>query len=224
MVQAALTAVREEIDGLVTPPRRRHEWESLLITDWLAFWDSPHSIYVSARHKDVHYQLIAKKIAALVPAADARVLDYGCGEALHADLVAAVVGELYLYEAAPGIRAGLTRRFADNPKIHVLMPHGIARMPEHSLDLIVLISVVQYLTAAGASALFLLFHRLLKRGGVLIVSDVIPLEATTATDEVALPRFGYTNRFFLAAILGPHPHLALKLSAAALAARTYALH
>ena len=82
------------------------------------------------------------------------------------------------------------------------MPHEIARLPEHSLDLIVLISVLQYLTAAGASALFLLFHRLLKRGGVLIVSDVIPLEGTAATDAVALLRFGCINRFFLAAIWG----------------------
>ena len=56
------------------------------ITDWLAFFDSRHFLYVNARHKDVHYRLIAKEIAALVPAPDARVLDYGCGEALHAEL------------------------------------------------------------------------------------------------------------------------------------------
>ena len=71
-----------------------------MTTDWLAFWDGPHSIYVNARHKDVHYQLIAKEIAALVPGADSRVLDYGSGEALHADLVAQAAGELLLCEAA----------------------------------------------------------------------------------------------------------------------------
>ena len=108
-----------------------------MITDWLAFWDSPHCIYVSARHKDAHYRLIAKELAALVPAADARVLDYGCGEALHADLVAAAAGELFLCEAAPGVREGLAQRFADHPKIRVLAPHEIARLPERSLDIIV---------------------------------------------------------------------------------------
>jgi SAM-dependent methyltransferase len=178
------------------------EWEIVLTTDWLAFWDNPHSIYVSARHKDVHYQLIAKEIAALVPAADARVLDYGCGEALHADLVAAVAGELYLCEAAPGVRDRLARHFADNPKIRVLAPLEIARLPEHSLDLTVLHSVLQYLTAADASALFVLFHRLLKADGTLIVSDVIPPEIPVATDVVALLRFGYANGFFFAAIWG----------------------
>jgi hypothetical protein len=74
-----------------------------------------------------------------------------------------------------------------------LAPHEIARLPEHSLDLIVLHSVVQYLSVADASALFGLFDRLLKRGGALIVSDVIPPEATAATDAVALLRFGYSN-------------------------------
>ena len=57
--------------------------------NWLAFWDTPHSIYVNARHRDIHYRLIAEQIAALVPSPQARMLDYGCGEALHADLVAA---------------------------------------------------------------------------------------------------------------------------------------
>ena len=57
--------------------------------DWIAFWDSEHSIYVNARHRDVHYRRIAQDIRAHLPAG-AAVLDYGCGEALHADLVADV--------------------------------------------------------------------------------------------------------------------------------------
>ena len=112
-----------------------------MITDWLAFWDGPHSIYISARHKNVHYRLIAKEIAALVAGPQARVLDYGCGEALHADLIAEVAGEVFLCEAAPSVRDGLQKRFAENPKIRVIEPHEIARLPEHSLDLLVMHSV-----------------------------------------------------------------------------------
>ena len=112
-----------------------------MITDWLAFWDSPHCIYVSARHKDVHYRLIATEIAALVPSPQARVIDYGSGEALHADLIAAAAGQVLLCEAAPGVREGLQKRFAGDPKIRVIAPYEIARLPEHSLDLIVLHSV-----------------------------------------------------------------------------------
>jgi SAM-dependent methyltransferase len=173
-----------------------------MIVDWLAFWDRPHFIYVNARHKDVHYRLIAKEIAALAPGPDARVLDYGSGEALHADLVATAIGELLLCEAAPGVRARLEKRFADNPKIRVMAPHEMARLPEHSLDLIILHSVAQYLTPTGTGALFALFRRLLKPAGLLVVSDVVEPQTAAAMDAVALLRFGQANGFFFAALWG----------------------
>jgi SAM-dependent methyltransferase len=173
-----------------------------MTSGWLAFWDSSHSIYVNTRHKDVHYRVIAEQIAALVPGRAARVLDYGCGEALHADLVAAAAGELMLCEGAPGVRAGLATRFAGQAKIRVLAPEGLAGLPEHTLDLIVLHSVAQYLTPAEADSLFALFHRLLKSDGVMVVSDIIPPEIPAATDALALLRFGAANGFFFAALFG----------------------
>lgn len=173
-----------------------------MISSWLAFWDGPHSIYVSARHKDVHYRLVASEIAALVPGPQARVLDYGSGEALHADLVAAQAGELLLCEGAPGLRAGIGRRFAGVAKIRAVAPEDVARLPAHSLDLIVLHSVAQYLTAAEAGTLLELFHRLLKPGGVLVVGDVIPPHIPAATDAAALFRFAAANGFLLAALGG----------------------
>jgi SAM-dependent methyltransferase len=173
-----------------------------MINDWIAFWDAPHSIYVNARHKDVHYRLLAKQIAALVPGEEARVLDYGSGEALHADLIAAVAGEVLLCEAAPNVRAALQARFADNAKIRVVAPHEVARLPDHSLDLIIVHSVVQYLTPTGTGALFALFHRLLKAGGNLVVSDVIQPKVMAAADALSLLRFGKANGFFLAAVSG----------------------
>jgi SAM-dependent methyltransferase len=173
-----------------------------MISSWLAFWDRPHSIYVSARHKDVHYRLVASEIAALVRGPQARVLDYGSGEALHADLVAAQAGELLLCEGAPGLRAGIARRFAGIAKIRAVAPEDVARLPAHSLDLIVLHSVAQYLTAAEAGTLLELFHRLLKPGGVLVVGDVIPPYIPAATDAAALIRFAVANGFLLAALGG----------------------
>jgi SAM-dependent methyltransferase len=169
---------------------------------WLAFWDSAHSIYVNARHRDVHYSLIAQQIAALVPSPQARVLDYGCGEALHADRVAAAAGELLLYEGAPRVRAGIAARFAGNAKIRAVAPEDVERLADHSLDLIVLHSVAQYLTPDELAKLFALFHRLLHANGVLVVSDVIPPDVAASTDALALLRFGAENGFFVAAVIG----------------------
>lgn len=173
-----------------------------MITDWLSFWDNPHFIYVSARHKDVHYQLIAKEIAAVVSEPNARVLDYGSGEALHAEIVAASCSELVLCEAAATVRAGLEKRFAENPRIRVVAPHEIARLPEHSFDLIIMHSVLQYVTPTGAGMLFALFHRILKSDGLLVVSDVVQPQTAAATDALMLLCFGLANGFFFAALWG----------------------
>jgi SAM-dependent methyltransferase len=169
---------------------------------WLAFWDSSHSIYVNARHRDVHYSLIAQQIAALVPSPQARVLDYGCGEALHADRVAAAARELLLCEGAPRVRAGIAARFAGNAKIRAVAPDEVERLADHSLDLIVLHSVAQYLTPEELAKLFALFHRLLNADGVLVVSDIVPPDVAASTDALALLRFGAENGFFVAAVTG----------------------
>jgi len=169
---------------------------------WLAFWDSSHSIYVNARHRDVHYRLIGQQIAALVPSPQARVLDYGCGEALHADLVAAAAGELLLCEGAPRVRAGIAARFAGNAKIRAVAPDDVERLPDRSLDLIVLHSVAQYLTPDELAKLLARFHRRLHADGMLVVSDIIPPDVAAATDALALLRFGAANGFFIAAVAG----------------------
>ena len=130
--------------------------------DWIAFWDSEHSIYVNARHRDVHYRRIAQDIRAHLPAG-AAVLDYGCGEALHADIVAETAGRLILCEAAPMVRAALGRRFGNNPKIEVRAPEEIAALPSGSIDVVVLHSVAQYLSPKELDELLVLFRRLLRR-------------------------------------------------------------
>jgi hypothetical protein len=124
----------------------------------MTFWNSSHSIYVNARHKDVHYRVIAEAVAALVPGRYARVLDYGCGEALHADRVAAVAGEVLLCEAAPRVRAGIDARFAENVKIRAVAPDEVERCQAQSIDVILLHSVAQYLKPEETVALFAEFH------------------------------------------------------------------
>jgi SAM-dependent methyltransferase len=174
---------------------------------WLQFWDGSRTTFVNSRHKDVHFRLIANDIARLVSSRQARVLDYGCGEALYAHAVAACAAELILCEAAPRARAELAARFdgnqtAKNPKIRVLGPEEVEGLPEHSIDLIVLHSVTQYLASNETEALFSLFHRLLHPDGRLVVGDVIPRKGRARSDVVALLRFAAANGFLMAALGG----------------------
>jgi ubiquinone/menaquinone biosynthesis C-methylase UbiE len=172
------------------------------MSDWRSFWDSPHSIYVNARHKDVHYREIADQIAAFVPGAGARVLDYGCGEAIHADRVAAVAGEVLLCDSAPSVCAAITARFAADPRIRALAPAEVEKLPDANIDLIVSNSMTQYLTPAELDRVLDLWHRLLAPGGTLIVADVIPLDAGAVTDVAALLRYAAVNGFLIAALWG----------------------
>ena len=170
--------------------------------DWISFWNSDHSIYVNARHRDVHYRTIADMIVSHVASPDAVVLDFGCGEALRADRIAAACRRLILVEAATKVRASLAARFKDEPHIEVRDPSEFEAFPDRSADLVVMHSVVQYLKSAQFSALLVLFRRLLRPGGLLLIGDVIPPHVSPFADALALLKYGAFNGFFFAAIGG----------------------
>jgi SAM-dependent methyltransferase len=172
------------------------------MADWISFWDTPHSIYVNARHRDVHYRGIAEDLSRYVPAPDAVVMDYGCGEALYAGIVATAAGRLILVEAPPGVVAGLIARFAAQPKIEVVTPERLPEYPGQSIDLIVLHSVAQYLSTESFDTLLEQFHRLLRQNGLLIVGDVIPPEVSPLADAMTLLRFAWRRGFLGAALVG----------------------
>jgi SAM-dependent methyltransferase len=172
------------------------------LKDWVAYYDSAHSIYVNAIHRDVHYARMAEEIARYVPSSVASVLDYGCGEALHADRIAAVCAQLTLADAAPNVRAHLIERFKGTPNIAVVSPQSVAGMPAHSLDLAVFHSVSQYLSGEEFDSIAREFHRLLKPDGVFLIGDVVPPNVPAISDAFALLRFGAGNGFFLAALAG----------------------
>lgn len=172
------------------------------VRDWIGFWDQPHSIYVNARHLDMHYRDIAGRIAALIDNPECRVLDYGCGEATHAGRVATHAARLYLCELAPSVRDSLRRRFASNVKIAVIGPDDLLDRADGTLDLIVMNSVAQYLSSSDLDRLLALFRRLLSRSGQLIVGDIIPPDAGAASDVMALLRYATANGFLIAALVG----------------------
>jgi SAM-dependent methyltransferase len=170
--------------------------------DWVEYYDSDHSIYVNARHRDVHYARLAEGFARHVPSGAACVLDYGCGEALHAARVAEAAGKLLLAEAGPAMRSRLIARFRDNPKIAVVSTDEVPSLPPGSLDMVILHSVSQYLSGPEFDRIAILFHGLLRPGGLLLVGDVVPPAAALASDIFALLRFGWRDGFFLAAVAG----------------------
>ncbi|WP_127090020.1 class I SAM-dependent methyltransferase [Aquabacter cavernae] len=170
--------------------------------DWISFWDGAHAIYVSSRHKRLHYARIAADLARHVPHPDARVLDYGCGEALSAPALAAACGQLTLCDAAPGVREKLRERFSADRAISVASPDGVAALPDGSFDLIIANSLLQYLERPVLDGLLAQWRRLLAPGGRLLVADVIPPDVSAVRDAAALLAFAARDGFLGAALVG----------------------
>jgi ubiquinone/menaquinone biosynthesis C-methylase UbiE len=170
--------------------------------DWIDYYDSTHTIYASKLHRDLHFQIVAKDIVGYISSPDAVVLDYACGEALSAARVAEACGRLILAEPAPGVRGRLIARFAPNTRIKVRSLDELRTMDEKSIDLAVMNSVTQYMTAAELDSAFAVIRRLLKPGGRLVLGDVLRPEVGMARDVIALLRFARTHGFLKDALVG----------------------
>ena len=170
--------------------------------DWIDYYESTHTIYASRRHRDLHFQLIAKDMIGYISTPDAAVLDYACGEALYAARVAEACGKLILAEPAPGVRVRLIARFAPNMKIRVRSLDDLRKMEEKSIDLAVMNSVVQYMTPPELDSALAVIRRLLKPGGRLVLGDIMRPEVGMIRDVIALLRFALTHGFFKDALVG----------------------
>ena len=170
--------------------------------DWIDYYDSTHTIYASRRHRDLHFEVIARDIIGYINSPDTVVLDYACGEALSAAKIAATCAMLILAEPAPGVRGRLIARFAPNTKIRVRSLDDLRNMQERSIDLVVMNSVVQYMTAEELDAALAVIKRLLKPTGRLVLGDILRPEIGMPTDVYALLRFAAKHGFLKDALKG----------------------
>jgi len=169
--------------------------------DWIDYYDSTHTIYASKLHRDLHFQIIARDIIGYISSPDSVVLDYACGEALSAAKVADACGKLYLAEPAPGVRGRLIARFAPNTKIRVRSLDDLRKMDE-AVDLVVMNSVVQYMTPGELDSALAVIRRLLKPNGRLVLGDILRPEVGMARDVLALLKFARTHGFLKDALYG----------------------
>lgn len=170
--------------------------------NWVDYWNGKPTIYVSDRHQEAHDIDIAFSVTRFIQKRDARVLDFGCGNATRAQLVANRCSHLLLWDAADAVRRRLSERYRMNDKITVLTPEALAELEPKSLDLITIISVIQYLDYDDLAQVLRQCRYLLADGGSLVIADVIPPNIAIVHDAWQLLRFGYQEGFLLSAALG----------------------
>ncbi|HWX85685.1 MAG TPA: methyltransferase domain-containing protein [Xanthobacteraceae bacterium] len=170
---------------------------------WLDFWNAPNAIYVSRRHQEAHYARVLSGIGRFLPAGGAAVvLDWGCGDALAADDLAQSCRTLLLYDRADSTRHRLLSHYAGSPKIRILDDAELDAVAPASVDLIVVNSVVQYLSPSQFTDALKLFRRLLKSDGRLLLGDIIAPDTPLVGHVTTFLRFAWQNGFLVAAIIG----------------------
>jgi SAM-dependent methyltransferase len=169
---------------------------------WAEYWNQETSLYVNERHRRVHYARVTHDIIAHVPAGDVRLVDYGCGDTLAARELAAACGHLLLCDASPRVRDRLAERYAGAPKISIITPAQFEELPAASIGMIVVNSVVQYLSRSEFSELLKAARHKLEPGGVLLLADIVPPHVSPLRDALELLKFAASAGFVLPAVFG----------------------
>jgi ubiquinone/menaquinone biosynthesis C-methylase UbiE len=168
---------------------------------WLSYWSASNKSYVNERHKQAHYAAVFAGVRPYLPKGPGRVaLDWGCADAYRAREIAGVCGEAILYDAAGPTRERLHARFCGDQRIRVI-DGGLDELADASVDIVIVNSVIQYLSSEELTALLGGVHRVLKPDGALVIGDVIDPDTPTARHVGAFLAFAARNGFLVPAIL-----------------------
>lgn len=168
---------------------------------WVDFWSRPNAIYVNERNLRIHFEALRRDVVPLLPRGGT-VLDFGCGEALAADACTEHCRCLYLYDAAPSVRERLALRYAGHPVIRVLDERSHAALPAGSIDLVMAVSVVQYIPPPTLQDLAGNWRRLLAPDGRILVADVVRPDVPLLRDVASQLALARRHGFLGAALAG----------------------
>ncbi len=167
---------------------------------WLDFWNGEHRLYANERHLKAHYAQIAADVLALLPNKAVDLLDWGCGPALGAPAWADAGVRVSLYDKAHTNQVKLAAAFGKDSRVRVLTDADYAALPAESFDVLLVNSVLQYLTADEFRGVLPELRRLIRPGGRLFLADVIPPTAGMFDDVKTLLGAGWRYGFLFAAV------------------------
>lgn len=162
---------------------------------WFDFWNTEQSIYVSEKSKQAYYQKLGHDMVNLLAKSNVKhFLDYGCGYALATPALLAAGIRVYLYDPVPLMQEYARKYFSSDKNVVIL---SNIRLPQGTLDAIMLYSVMQYIPPADISALFAQFKTILRPGGKLYLGDLVPPNDSMIKDLQNVLGFALKNGFFL---------------------------
>jgi|CXWL01.1.fsa_nt_gi ubiquinone/menaquinone biosynthesis C-methylase UbiE len=170
---------------------------------WKEFWNTKNTVYFSERHIVVSYKALEADVQTLLPKKrPLTFLDYGCGEARMAKDLSQNGVTVLLHDAVPRVHQQLQQTFSKNTLVRVLSESEMESLPVQSVEVILVHSVLQYLSKEQFINLLIRFHTILTRGGVLYLGDIVSPKTSTLQDVYSLLRAGIRYGFLLDVLFG----------------------
>jgi cyclopropane fatty-acyl-phospholipid synthase-like methyltransferase len=166
---------------------------------WTAYWEALGDRQQLFREQAAEY--VQNLTAVIKLDRSTRVLDFGCGFGFVADYVAPLVGRLFVWDASANMRGRALKTVAHHSNTQWLdlseqevFPSGV------HLDLILVNSVVQYMTVDQFSAWLSVWREMLAPAGRIVVSDIISPDAGSLREIIDILKLS-ARRGFLARAL-----------------------
>jgi len=163
---------------------------------WVSYWDALPEGQLLFRPEAEEY---VRNLAAAFPLSrQSRLLDFGCGYGFVAAALAPRVGQVFLWDAAASMRRHAVARLAQQDNVVLLDLNDSTTKP--SLDLILVNSVVQYMTPEELAGWLPRWRQLLAPSGQVVLSDLIPPRHSFLTDLFSLLTFSVRRGYLVQAI------------------------
>jgi len=116
-----------------------------------------------------------------------RVLDFGCGLGFVSEILAGAVDSLFFWDYSENMLETAAARLAKSKNAKAVDLEQVGGEAGQSFDLILVNSVIQYMSDDEFSAWLIRWRKILDAGGALVISDVIlpkPAFITEVSDSL----------------------------------------
>jgi len=166
---------------------------------WKSFWESASSCRLNRVEASHFVETLEQQVGLQ---SSWRVLDFGCGFGFTTGLIAARVASVSAWDAAANMRAHARDHLAVHGNVEFLdLGTAIALPSDVDFDLIVVNSVVQYMSADEFAGWLVAWRDGLDPRGRLVLSDLIPREYDVRRDIPAVLLFSLRRRTLLRALI-----------------------
>lgn len=164
-------------------------------SDYWKYWQHP--AIGDRRWEAEADDLITRLCRLLRPMPEWKVLDYGCGQGLVAARLAPLVARLDLWDASAVAREQSRQTCQHLDNVCVLTHLS----PQTEYDFILVSSVTQYLTEPELNEAVIAWKQLLRPGGRILVTDIIPPRRRVPSEIIDLLRFAVRYRVMTAMLV-----------------------